>query len=780
MKTSNRTFQMAQVAAAVLLACGSAQAQVNDEVREAIKPESIMSIGAGGVNNVRDAKRFGQYTGMNQQGMLLLDFDINKRDDGTGVWTTLTGRNLGLESREFNVTTSKQGDWRYAVDYNEMVRYDPYVITTGMIGMGTANPVIQLINRPVGITGAWASGNNYVADDPSRPAGHEEELKLRRTAIGLSGDKWINAELQFEVNFRNEDKKGARMFGRSGLPSSDSKYFLNSNGASGGTAYTSGATGGGGAMLLMPEAIDSNIRSIEAKLNFNRGDLAISGGYYGSYYTNRVGSMNPTVPGSLNRGALWATGTDCVGDTGACNVQTLASSAAAVPPDNQAHQVYVSGTYKLTPDTRANFKMSYTHASQDEGFVSTGLSPSSTAPASLGGVVDTTLIQAGLSSRATKELTINSSLRYEDRVDRTPVYVYNYGSTSQAALNGTTNWGSGSQTRTTAKVDGIYRLPDGYSALVGADFERKATPLPPANSAIVNGQVYFRPSTDESGVHAALRKAMAEDLNGSVGIDYKQRRGGDGSWFTTTGTAGNALLNVSPATLNKVFPDLYMDRDRQRVRASLDWAASEQFSLQTVIEHGHDFYFRDSPVVSGAYGEVAGARIISNDSFTLDGSYKVSDDWRVNAYWTHSENRWKVNKASLADDTSNVSETVGLSLRGKVTSLFTLGGDLLALNDVAKFNNMPATGNIAGFGSTPGNFLPDIHYNNTRVNLFGLYSLDTQSAIRVNYVVQEFRSDDWQWGYNGVPFVYSDNTTVSSNLNQSMSFLGVTYIYKFN
>ncbi|MFM6991708.1 MAG: MtrB/PioB family outer membrane beta-barrel protein, partial [Rhodoferax sp.] len=65
-------------------------------------------------------------------------------------------------------------------------------------------------------------------------------------------------------------------------------------------------------------------------------------------------------------------------------------------------------------------------------------------------------------------------------------------------------------------------------------------------------------------------------------------------------------------------------------------------------------------------------------------------------------------------------------------------------------------------------------------NMFGQYELDTKSAVRVNYVVQEFRSDDWQWGYNGVPFVYSDNTTVSSNLTQSLSYVGVTYIYKFN
>jgi hypothetical protein len=89
-------------------------------------------------------------------------------------------------------------------------------------------------------------------------------------------------------------------------------------------------------------------------------------------------------------------------------------------------------------------------------------------------------------------------------------------------------------------------------------------------------------------------------------------------------------------------------------------------------------------------------------------------------------------------------------------------------------------GNIAGFAGQPypGNYLPKISYNTLKLNLYGVYELDKKSSVKVNLAYQEFKTDDWQWGYNGVPFVYSDNTTVS-NPNQIVTFMGVAYVRNF-
>jgi len=775
------SYHLLPVATAMLFACGADAAEDPDQY-ELITPGSSVNAGVGSVNSASDAKRFSEYTGLNQKGSVLLDFEYNKRDNASGLWTMINGRNLGLDTREFNFSQSKQGDWKYALDYNEIVRRDPYIIHTGMTGIGTTAPTINLIAQPAMPT-AWATANALVAPATPAPA-NDVELKLKRTALGLSGEKWLTPALQFELSFRNEDKKGARLFGRAGLDSADMSLR---------PSVGTGSPNGGWAVLLTPEPIDSTIRLMEAKLNFIGDKLMLSGGYFGSFYINNNGSLAPNVPGTLNRGVLW---NGCA-TAGCSTVQQLASANVALPPDNQAHQVYLGGNYAFTQSTRGNFKLSYTHATQNENFVAMGLTPAASAPASLGGVVDTTLAQLGLSSQATQNLTLNGNLRNEDRADKTPIYVYNTNGIAGNALNGTTNWPSGSQRRTSAKLDGIYRFASGHSAMLGAEWERKATPLPPSNTGLFASQVLFRSALKEYGVHAELRKALSETLNGALGFEYKRRRGA-GAWMTTNGIStadpatSNTLMVFDPAGAlgNRVLPILYMDRNRSKARGNLDWSATEKLSLQATVEHTQDNYLRDfssALLAAQIVPTIPGARTIIGDSLSLDSTYLLTEDWHANGYWTYSYNRWNVNKASLGDDTRNHVNTLGVGINGKLSERWSVGMDVLATRDTTTFANTVATsavggaGNIAGWnGQTlPGNYLPSIHYQTNKLNARGKYAIDKASDVQVLLSYQQFKTDDWQWGYNGVPFLYSDNTTVSQPTNQRLKFLGVSYLLAF-
>lgn len=769
-------FRLLPVAAAILLAYGQAYAEEDTELYDLITPASSIKVGVGAINNARDAKRFSQYTGLNQSASVLLDVDYNRRDPLSGFWTQFSARNLGLDTRQFTFTQSRQGDWKYAFDYNEIVRRDPYIIHTGMTGIGSTTPIINLIALPPGAGAA----NGVVSG--SALQGTDVELKIKRTAVGLSGEKWITPELQFELSFRSEDKKGARLFGRAGLGSTDMQY----------RPATSGATSF--AVLLTPEPINSNIKLVEGKLNFMRDNLALSAGYFGSFYTNSYGSMSPFLSGNImNRGALSpATG---AGATLSSSVKQLAEASVALPPDNQAHQFYLSGNYAHSDTTRSNFKLAFTHATQNQLFAAMGLTRSAFAPPSLNGVVDTTLAQYDLSMRPMKELSVNANFRYEDRADKTPIFVYNTNGIVGNALNNTTNWPSGSQTRTSAKLDGIYRFASGYSLAVGGDWERKVTPLPPSNTALFAAQVLFRPVLTEYGIHADARKAMSETVNGAVGFEYKQRRGNSGDWVTTNGVTtanpltSNTLVFFNPAGPlgNRVLPIMYMDRDRTKLRGNLDWQASERASFQLVAEHTKDNYLRDfsaALLAAQPMPTVPGAVTIVSDSISLDGSYAISDDWRVSGFWTYSYNRWNVNKASLGDDTRNTDNTIGLTVNGSLSGSLAVGADLLTTRDTTTFNNVVSTavgGNIAGLAGQPlpGNYLPAIHYTTSKFNIHGKYEVTKQSAVTMNFVYQTFRTDDWQWGYNGTPFLYTDNTTVSQPMSQKLKYVAVSYEHKF-
>ena len=762
--TTNKKFHLLPVAAAMLAVYGNASAQNSAEVQELVTPSSSVSAGLANMNNDKNARKFGQWSGMSKGGGYgLFDIDLVKRDDATGTWMTLDGRDLGLDTRSLSFGQQKQGDWKYQLDYNEITKRDPYTIHTGLTGVGTTNPTVNLIAIPAMASG-WAASNGVTFGGP---AGSDLDLKIHRTSLGITASKWINEEFQFEASARTEEKKGARMFGRAGLDSSDMGLR---------PTIGTGSANGSWAVLLTPEPLSSKINTIEGKLSFHRDNFAISGGYYGSFYVNDFGSLNPVVPGTLNRGVLWngGAGTPVAG---------LASSSVALPPDNQAHQIYLSGSYAYSKDTKLNFKASYTHATQHESFSGMGLSPAPGAPGDLGGVVNTTLVQGGLTSRVTKDLTVNASLRYEDRADRTPINTYNVSGTANA-LNGTTNWPSASQSRTTAKLEGIYRLPDGYSVVLGTDWEQKKTPPPPQYTGLFAGQSFFRDKLDEYGVHADARKALSETLNGSVGIEYKERRS-NSPWQTVNGAYPFQIVPAGdPQFLSSVLPINFMDRNRAKAKATLDWAPADRMNIQAVFDHTQDNYNRawDGMSRTGTPQPVLpGATDIYTDSLTLDGAYTVTDNWKVNAYWTKSANRWQVNKSGIADDTRDRQNTLGLGTKGKLSGNIDVGADLMFMTDKTTFNNeaLVWVAGWVGQAGQPATFLPAIHQTTIRLKMFANYAVDKSSDVRLDVMYQHFRTDDWQWGYNGTPFLYSDNTTVSQNQNQKAVLVGARYVYKF-
>jgi hypothetical protein len=305
--------------------------------------------------------------------------------------------------------------------------------------------------------------------------------------------------------------------------------------------------------------------------------------------------------------------------------------------------------------------------------------------------------------------------------------------------------------------------------------------------------VLFRPVLNEYGIHTEVRKALSETVNGALGLEYKERRGKDTDWVTTTGTAGNALVAFNPgatATGNRVLPQMYMDKIRTKVRGNLDWEATEKLSLQMVAEHAQDAYkraFSNAILAAQVVPTIAGARTVTSDSVSLDSTYTVSETWRINGYVARSYNRWNVNKANLGDDTKNIDDTLGLGVNGKLTSSLLFGMDISMSHDITTFNNVVATANVAGPGNIagfagqpfPGNYLPNINYRTKKLNLQGKYLLDKVSEIKVTFIYQQFKTDDWQWGYNGVPFLYSDNTTVSQPMTQNLRFIGASYQLNF-
>jgi MtrB/PioB family decaheme-associated outer membrane protein len=737
MKTSNKRlgFKQSLIAMAVLSAFGPAMAQ------EAPVQQSSVSVGIGGATgDQQDRARWGLYNGMREDSAYgLFDFSFLSRDAAAGLWTTVEGRNLFLDTREVSFSTRKLGDWKVAAGYSEILRSEPRTINTAMQGAGTTKPEVVYLAAP--------------------GTGSDVNLTLHRKAFTLSGAKWFGGDVQVEASYKTEDKDGARIFG---------KGF-----ACSGTWVAAGACTSSTnqwELLLLPEPIDATTQQAEAKITYSKGGLLLTGGYYGSLYTNRNGNLSPTVPGTLNNPLGQARTVDA-------GLRATLAMPMALPADSQAHQFYLSGNYRFTPSTAANFKYAYTHATQNEDFGGTGFYLAPPGRSNLGGEVNTTLAQAGISSRPVSKLSLLANVRYEKKDNKTPIDVYN--------IEGTETFtnANGKKERLSSKIEASYQLPEGYRATAGFDWDSvDHGEFTPTNQ--VAGLSGLRQKTKEQGYRLELRKNMSDSLTGSLQYTYSKREG-DSPWLKPqspgvieaddsqdcvppTGGVNNCIYNRTG-----IFPFIFQDRKRDKVRAMVSWVPTDALSLQFFVDDGKDDY--TAPSTKGL-----------DDSklrmYSFDANYRVNDDWNVTGYASRGETTVHVaHSTGYMAALKDTADGLGIAVKGKASERLAIKADLTYLKDNNEYKQdldaSASAANVAFLAASGG--LPDVEYKLLRFTLTGDYTIDRKSLVRVVLGYEKSKFNEWAWQWNGNSFLYSDNTTVSAKENQNVTFVGASYTYRW-
>ena len=712
------------------------------EAEVARPDETTVSAGLGLVDgSSADRALFGQYNGLRTDRSVVgtLGIEYSLRNPATSTWVQLDGANLLGDTRELSLVWKNPGEWKFTGNYGELLRYDPNTINTGLLGAGTTTP--QVVHLPGG---------------PG--TGTDLELKTKRTSLGVGFAKYITSAWQFEIDLKSENKAGARLFGVGmNCPT------LIAPGCSGTTGINAGW-----ALLMLPEPIKANHSQVEARLSYGRDKLRVSAGYYGSFYRNDYATLNPSVPGSLNN----PLGSPLPLSTG---LQAILNQPVALPPDNQAHQLDLSGSYDFTGKTRGTFKLGYSTATQNNDFASAGLTGAPAGVTSLGGKVNTTLAKLGITSRPIPKLSLIADLRYEDKDDQTPIALYNtVGGPPFAAPAITYTNRSLSSRKTNGKLQASWQFTSDYRGTLGADFEAIERGAFTASSAL-SGISALRQNTTESGLRAELRRRMSENFSGAVSVSSSRRDGSN--WLRdNSGLGVTEVTNpADPATgflPTAIFMPTLADRQRDKVKLFADWQPSEKLTLQFSAENGNDKYSAPS-----AYG----LRDTRMNQFSVDWGYALSYAWSFNGYASQGVQTFNQSRPSgyvMAFENTNFGAGIGVT--GKPTGKLEIGGSLSYIDDKSVYaqtlDTFAGADSIALLAATGG--LPDVVYRQTALKLFGKYALDKRSAVRVDLVHQRSEVNDWAWGYNGVPFTYSDGTTLTQKQTQSAAFIGVTYIYQ--
>lgn len=743
MNTLHHNAALRHTVLALALLAAFAPVHADDDIAQYITPQSSVSAGIAGLTgDSAERALFGQYNGMRRQDVYgVLDVNYVTRDEASALWTILEGRDLGTSSRELRFMQQRQGNWMYSADYSELERVYPRTINTGLAGVGTSTPVVTRL--------------------AARGTGSDLDLKTKRKAARLGMEKWITPNLQLEASIKSEDKDGARIFGR-GFNCSATFGCVNGGGTS---------PVGAGAILLLPEPINSTTRQLDARLNFSTDRLFLSGAYYGSFYSNSNRALTPTFAGLLYNPNGSDLNPAVVGGNNLASPVNLMGAPIALPPDNSAHQLSLAGNYAFTPSTRATFRYAYTRAKQNENFASLGLPVAPAGVISLNGKINTTQAQAGVTARPLAKLELLANVRYDDKDDRTPLALY-------SPIPGLTQTDS-SMRKLAGKLEASYRLTGSYRATLGVDYDMVNHGVP-APTYRPGGLNLLREETRETGYRAELRRSMSETVNGSISYTRSKR---DGSGWLNAVTGTPPVTDAQAAALGNnrpVTPVMFMDRTRDKVKLSADWSPTERFSLQVYAEDADDQYEAPSNGVRKGLQET-GAKLVG-----IDAAFTLSEAWKLSGYASRGDQSQNINHSLYLAKLTSKSDAAGLGVTGKLFGNVEVGADLSYLNDKNGYRqDVETTANTAATVATNLAFLaaqgglPDVVYRATTLKMFGKYALNRHASLRFDLVHYRARLNEWTWGYNGAPFFYSDYSTVSMLRDQKVTMAGVTYVYQF-
>jgi len=444
-------------------------------------------------------------------------------------------------------------------------------------------------------------------------------------------------------------------------------------------------------------------------------------------------------------------------------VTRLMQLPIALPPDNQAHQVSLAGTYAITPTTRATFKYAFTRLTQHESFDGMGLVGGPRG--ALDAVVDTTVGQLGITARPLPKLSLVANLRYEQKSDKTPIDKYRSTVTTTVPVGLTNTNNPGSHTKIKGKLEASYQLPAGYRATAGIDYDMRDLGRPTGTNDTSGQASAIRAKNDEIGYRAELRKSLSETLNGAISVGHSFRTGS--KWMTATnGTAPTTPDGTLQGAGFNLFPLFWMDLQRDKVKGSLDWSATNDLTFQASADVAAEHYYAPS---------MRGARDGKTTNLNFDAAYKLSDNWKMNGWYSRGDTILDINGTNNAymAGLRQLGHNLGLGVRGAPTGKIEVGGDLTFSYEV----NRTGTGVIGT--STQPNSLPAAAFRQLNLNIFGKYALDKNADIRVNLAHQRYYSNEWFWNNSGTSFFYSDGTTVGQKDQQNVTFLGAAYIYKF-
>jgi MtrB/PioB family decaheme-associated outer membrane protein len=879
-RASVAAVQAALVAVAAMAAAQAAES--NDAARQLTQPTNQVEAGVGYVS--QDSFKFGEYNGLFNKGFYgIFNFDVRgggTYDSNDPTRWRITGTDLGLDTRDVSAEFGQQGKFKINFGYDELRRNRSDTYQTPYQGAGSdtltlpsnwVKPFVPQVNgsninfRSLSPTTGLASSNvggvvtpptaaqqaivnNIIANDV--PAFHDVDLDTKRTTYDGGFLYNIDPHWDFKVSAQHQKKEGLMPLG---AVSSQVSEFA----------------------TILPYPIDQSTDQYNASLTYTDQKAFLQFAYYGSIFKNDISSVtwqdandptktatisaapsndfhqflltggynfSPTTKLVMNASYARNTQNDAFVTAGQNNQFPLGLPASSL--NGLVVSTAFNAKFTTKPIKGMNLIAGYKYDDRDNRTS-----------------VNTYVFQDANEARAAAASPFNAALGlapntlgsniniYANRPYSKKINQFNLDA-DYAVAKGQTILAGYEYQQIDRKCDGSWincaDAPRTRENTLKAEW--RANMIENVSSRLAYAYSERRVNYDENAFLALVPMANFVPAGGATisALQYLQQTGltgfGPVAGFPSTPLTGNAAIfspnnNILPQALygsrNNINEEVGMrrfnmaDRNRNKLRASINWDATDRLSLQGSLDYNKDDYDNS----------VYGLKNAKTSAVNLEASFAVSEDFSAQAFYTYEDiqsqsagisygsnsNAAFVGQAGNSIVSGGCFSTVldknenakidpclnwGTDMRDKVDTFgaafkyrnlmggrLDLAGELLythartdigvaggsyANNPFALASPAPALGaGVPAVFFIPAANMPTATNKTIEVHLGGQYAIDKASAVRVLYWYQHLKSNDYI--YDGMQFGTLTNVmpTNEQPFNYNVHVVGITYVYRW-
>ena len=752
----------AAVQGAVLAMCSMPAYAQETVIADATSPDNFVEIGAANLSH--DSNKFGEYSGMNDKGAYAIgNFSVKGGDgygpgEGTTRWS-VSGSNLGLDSRELKGSFSKQGQWNLGIGYDELQHNTTSRYQTPYLGsMGGSNFTLPagfgLLVAPPAVPNVNAMNSTQLS------AFHTVDVNNTRKNTSFNAGYILSPEWKATFDYNNLKQDGAKLMG------------FASDGNIGAAAER---------VSILPNPTNYTTETVNIALDWTGDKGYLTAGYFGSFFRNHDDRVTFTTWQTIN-----------------------ATDTMSVPPDNKLHQFNLSGGYKFSPTTKLTGAFSYGRNTQDDNYVASAASIVSIPRTSLNGEVITTHADLKLVDQTTKDLKLSGGVIYNKRDNQTDSGTYNtkhLGGTAVPLPNAPFSFD-----KTQVELAADYRLGKNNKIRVAYnhdDMDRycnqyaDSAAFPAGTGCLVNTQ------TKEDRLSVVYKLKAAEGVDFSATYAYSDRntdyntlarvpmrpQANKGNVLPSGLTTGPAAGGLNGGDYLGFHPIYDASREQNMLKLSVNWEANDKLSLGLSGRYADDNYTENT--FGAQDGKSWNANLDATYNYAENGSVfgYVSQDYR-DRYIKHSNRSAVATGYFWGDQLEDKATTYGLGFKqgGLLGGNLDIKGDLTYSDaktsyssDFLNFFGGATTAvTCAGPTQLTCGSAPDVKNKLTQIKLSGTYKVDKQSKIAVGYLYQKLETHDYY--YNAYQYGYTSTSVLPTNQNSgdySVNVVAVSYIYSF-